>query len=104
MDESGDVGPHRDNGEMSEDASGLAVRQSPRKRTGDLHVSDFTMMVRVPGRPAAVAVYTDADQDEAGRYAAEVGGEIVPLPLPPPAGYMAGANGTLVPKRIAEKS
>lgn len=83
---------------MSEDASGLAVRQSPRKRTGDLQVSDFTMMVRVSGRPAAVAVYTDADHAEAVRYAAEVGGEIVPLPLAPPAGYIAGASGSLIPR------
>jgi hypothetical protein len=82
---------------MSEDANGLAMRQSPRKRTGDLNISDFTMMVRVPGRPAAVAVYTDAERDEAARYAAEVGGEILSLPLAPPAGYIAGASGSLVP-------
>lgn len=89
---------------MSEDASGLPARQSPRKRSGDLQVSDFTMMVRVPGRPAAVAVYTDAEHAEAARYAAEVGGEIVSLPLAPPPGYIAGANGTLVPSAVPDRA
>ena len=66
---------------MSDDGSGLHVRQSPRKRTGESQVADFTMLVRVPGQPAAVRVYTDDEQDEAARYAFEVGGAVVPLPL-----------------------
>lgn len=89
---------------MSEDASGLPARQSPRKRTGDLQVSDFTTMVRVPGRPAAVAVFIDAEHAEAARYAAEVKGEVVPLPLGPPAGYIAGANGSLVPSAVPKRA
>ena len=80
------------------------MRQSPRRRTGDLNISDFTMMVRVPGRPAAVAVYTDAERDEANRYAAEVGGEILPLPLAPPAGYVAGPTGSLAPVAPPEQA
>ena len=42
-------------------------------------------MVRVPGQPAAVRVYADAEHDEAARYAAETGGEAAPLPIFPPA-------------------
>lgn len=72
---------------MSDDDSGLHVRQTPRKRTGELSVADFTMLVRVPGQPAAVRVYTDAEQGAAARYASEVGGVVVPLPLSPRFGY-----------------
>jgi hypothetical protein len=62
------------------------------------------MMVRVPGRPAAVAVYTDAEHEGATRYASEVGGEIVPLPLAPPAGYIVGPIGSPAPlTRVAEQ-
>jgi len=75
---------------MSDDGSGQHVRQSPRKQAGDLRVADFTMMVRVPGQPTAVRVYADAEHHEAARYAAEAGGQVVPLPLSPPHGYTAG--------------
>ena len=84
-------------GLMTEDGSGLQVRQSPRKRSADIRVSDFTIMVRVPGQPAAVHVYTDDDRDEAARYAEALGGTVVPLPLAPPAGYTEGPNGSLTP-------
>ena len=87
---------------MSDESSGLASRQSPRKRAEDIHVADFTMMVRVPHRPAAVKVYIDAEHDEAVRYAAETGGEVVPLPLSPPAGYTRGPHGSLVPNASPE--
>jgi hypothetical protein len=76
---------------MSDDGSGQHVRQSPRKQAGDLRVADFTMMVRVPGQPTAVRVYADAEHHEAARYAAEAGGQVVPLPLSPPPGYTAGS-------------
>ena len=82
---------------MSDDGSGLSVRQSPRKRSDDLRVADFTLMVRVPGDPAAVRCYTDAEHDDAARYAAEVEGTIVPLPLSPPTDYTEGPNGSSVP-------
>lgn len=84
-------------GLMTEDGSGLQVRQSPRKRSADIGATDFTMMVSVPGQPAAVRVYTDDERDEAERYAAALGGTIVPLPLAPAAGYTAGPNGSLIP-------
>jgi hypothetical protein len=67
---------------MSEDGSGQHVRQTPR-RTGQVHIVDFTILVRVPGRAAAARVYTDPEREEAVRYAAEVGGDVVPLPLSP---------------------
>ena len=64
---------------MSDESTGLASRQSPRKRAEDVRVGDFTMMVRVPHKPAAVKVYFDAEQVEAAQYAAETGGEVVAL-------------------------
>jgi hypothetical protein len=53
-------------------------------------------------RPAAVRVYADAEHDEAARYATEIGGEVVPLPLSPPTGYTAGLCGSLVPPALSE--
>lgn len=83
---------------MSDDGNGgLHVRQAPRTRSGDVRITDFTMMVRVPGQPAAVRVYTEAEHDEAAGYAAETGGEVVRLPLTAPRGYTTGPHGSLVP-------
>lgn len=92
-----------DNGHMSDDP-GQHVRQPPRssKRTAEVSIADFTMLVSVSGKPAAVRVYTDDEGEEAALYAAQVGGVVVPLPLSPPAGYVAGADGTLVPAATAE--
>jgi hypothetical protein len=67
---------------MSDDGSGLHVRQSPRRPGQQVQIADFTILVRVPGRPTVVRVYTDAEQDEAVRCASEVAGVVVPLPLP----------------------
>lgn len=55
------------------------------------------MLVRAPGRPAAIRVFTDAEAEEANRYATEIGGTVVPLPLSSPPGYTAGPDGTLLP-------
>lgn len=55
------------------------------------------MLVRAPGRPAAVRVFTDAEAQEADRYATDRGGTVVPLPLSPPSGYTAGPDGILLP-------
>ena len=82
---------------MSDDSSGLTIRQSRPKRTADRRVAEFTMMVRVPGRPLMVGVYTDAERAEAAQYAAEVGGEVIPLPLSLPAGYTADPSGLPIP-------
>lgn len=81
---------------MSDDVGGLPVRH-PRKRAGDARVADFTLLVRVPGQPAGVRVFTDEEAEEAATYAAAHGGVLVPLPLSPPAGYVTGADGTLIP-------
>jgi hypothetical protein len=91
------VGRLSNNGVMTDDGSGLQVRQSPRKRSAEIGIADFTMMVRVPGRPAVLGFYTDDERDEAARYAEAVGGTVVPLPLGPPAGYTEGPRGSLVP-------
>lgn len=82
---------------MTED-SGSYVVKKPRKRTDDGAIADYTMMVRVPGQPDALCVFTDEQVDDAERYAADNGGTIVPLPLDPPRGYVADeASGVLVP-------
>jgi hypothetical protein len=59
-------------------------------------------MVRIPDQPAAVRVYTDDEESEAARYASEVGGVVVGLPLSPPAGYTAGLSGSLIPHALSE--
>ena len=84
MSEAGDPSPHH-------------VVQRPRKRANDVQVADFTMLVRAPGRPESIRVFTDAEAEEAKRYATEIGGTVVPLPLSPPPGYTAGPDGTLLP-------
>lgn len=83
-------------GQMSEEAYRHVV-QKPRKRTAPVEVSDFTMLVKVPGRPAEIRVFTDDEADEARAYAEATGGTIVPLPLPPPDGYTTNERGHLVP-------
>jgi len=65
---------------VTEDGSGLHVRQTPRKRSS-AEIKDFTLLVRVPGEPAAVRVFTAAERADADTYAAETGGTVVPLPL-----------------------
>jgi len=62
-------------------------------RTGELSVADFTVPVGVPGHPAAVRVYIDEERGEAARYAAEAGGVVIQLPLPPPTGYALSRMG-----------
>ena len=56
MSEPGEATPHH-------------VVQKPRKRTGNVQVSDFTMMVKVPGRPQAIRVFTATEDAEARQYA-----------------------------------
>ena len=67
---------------MTEEGGGLHVRQTPRNRSS-AEITDFTMLVRVSGQPAAVRVFSDAERIDAEAYAADVGGTVVPLPLPP---------------------
>ena len=76
---------------MSDDGGGPSIRQGPRKRTGNVRVADFTLLVRVPGQPAAIRVFTDDEADEAAAYAAEVEGVVVPLPLSPTNDHATGS-------------
>ncbi|WP_079548287.1 hypothetical protein [Mycobacteroides abscessus] len=58
-------------------------REIPPRR--GVKIADLTLMVRVPGRPAAIRVFTDGEKSEAARYAEKEGGQCVPLPVPDPA-------------------
>ncbi|MGV0595722.1 hypothetical protein [Mycolicibacterium porcinum] len=53
-----------------------AVRQKPR---GNAELADLTLIVRPHW--STVRTFTDADRDEAKRYAAEHGGIVERLPL-----------------------
>ena len=61
------------------DAPGLSERRPPARRR-DTKVADFTMIVRVPGKPDAARVFTSGEADEAAQYAAANGGAVAPLP------------------------
>lgn len=73
------------------------TREAPRSRSNGVRVSDFTLLVRVPGSPQKIRAFTDSERSEAEEYAAHHGGTVVPLPLPPPAGYTNDEHGNLVP-------
>ncbi len=83
---------------MNDDSAAPPSRVSPRKRNQSISVADITMLVRVPGKPTAIRAFTDDERELAAEYAAETGGEIVPLPLSPPAGYIPGPQGFPVPQ------
>ncbi len=53
-----------------------AERRRPRSAA---KLADLTLIVRVPGRPADVRTFTDAEADAAQRYAAEHGSTVEPL-------------------------
>lgn len=61
------------------DVPGLSEHRPPARRRTD-KVSDFTLLVRVPGQPAAVRVFTAAEAPEASQYAAATGGTVENLP------------------------
>lgn len=61
------------------DPSHLVERRPPARRR-DVPISDYTMLVRVPGQPAACRVFTDDEADEAAEYARTTGGAIENLP------------------------
>ncbi|GAT10360.1 uncharacterized protein RMCN_3493 [Mycolicibacterium novocastrense] len=58
------------------------VRQGPRKRSAEVTVADFTMLVRIPTKPATFRAFTADEEAEARSFAEENGGTVVPLPLP----------------------
>lgn len=55
------------------------VRQQPRSSGAEL--SDFTLIVRPPGRPADIRVFTDGQRVEAELYAADNEAVVESLPL-----------------------
>lgn len=65
------------------DAPGLSERRPPARRR-DAKVGDFTMIVRVPGKPDAVRVFTPDEADEAAQYAAANASTVDPLPAVTP--------------------
>lgn len=58
---------------------GFTVNRPPLKRQ-PATIGDLTMLVHLPGQPAAVRAFTDDELDDANAYAAEHGGTIEPLP------------------------
>jgi hypothetical protein len=67
----------------------------------NVNVGDVTTLVRVPGQPAEVRVFTDDEKVEAAEHAAQTGGIIVALPQPMP-GLPArlGSSATAGPGRL----
>lgn len=61
------------------DAPGLSERRPPTRRR-DAKVSDFTLLVRVPGDPSAIKVFTPEEAGDAAEYATATGGVIEDLP------------------------
>lgn len=54
-------------------------RTERRRPRTSAKLADLTMIVRVPGRPADVRTFTDAERDEAHRYAEQNGTTVEPL-------------------------
>lgn len=59
------------------------VSRQPRKSTGG-SVNDYTLIVRPPGKPAEIRVFTDARRDEAEAYAVLKSAVVESLPFPYP--------------------
>lgn len=55
--------------ENIETAGGISDRRAPKRARADL--SDLTLIVRPPGRPAQTRAFTDAERAEAHAYANE---------------------------------
>lgn len=55
------------------------IASNERPKRAKASVGDLTLIVRVPGHPAAVQVFTDNERTAAQRYADDVGGTVEPL-------------------------
>ena len=64
---------------LMSDAPGLSEHRPPARRRTD-KVSDFALLVRVPGQPAAARAFTAAEATAASEYAAATGGTLQNLP------------------------
>lgn len=60
--------------ENAETAVGPSNRVAPKRARAAM--SELTLIVRPPGRPADVRIFTDAETTEAQAYATEVGGQV----------------------------
>ena len=87
----GPVGRRSDCGATNDDGSGLHVRRSP-ERGPQRRRSPTSRSGAYSGQPGAVRVYSDDEQDNAARYASEVGGAGVPLRLSALAGFRLGCK------------
>lgn len=58
----------------SNDGVGPTNRVAPKR--GRVTMGELTLIVRPPGRPADVRVYTDDEATEAQTYATEVGAQV----------------------------
>lgn len=73
------------------------TREAPRPPKEGASISDVTVLVRIPGSPTRVRAFAADERPAAEAYAAATGGTVVPLPLGPPPGYTAGADGNVIP-------
>ena len=55
------------------------IASSERPKRVKVAVDDLTLIVRVPGHPAAVQAFTDNERTAAQRYADDVGGTVESL-------------------------
>ncbi len=55
------------------------IASSERPKRAKVSAKDLTLIVRVPGHPAAVQAFTGNERTAAQRYADEVGGTVEPL-------------------------
>ncbi|UPG70820.1 hypothetical protein [Gordonia hongkongensis] len=55
--------------ENIESAGGISDRRAPKRSRVD--ITDLTLIVRPPGRPAQIRAFTDAERVEATAYASE---------------------------------
>ena len=60
--------------ENNDAGAGPTNRVAPTR--GRVAIGELTLIVRPPGRPAGVRVYTDDEATEAQAYADEVGGPV----------------------------
>lgn len=60
---------------LMSDAPGLSERRPPARRR-DTKVGDFTLVVRVPGNPSAIRVFTADEAADAVEYAKTTGGAV----------------------------
>ena len=55
------------------------IASNDRPKRAKASVGDLTLIVRVPGHPAAVQAFTDNERTAAQRHADDVGGSVEPL-------------------------